>query len=145
MTVPYKPKGYATVTPYLMLADVAAFLPFAEKALEAKIAERVELPDGSVTHADVVIGDSHVMMGQGSGNWKPMPSMIHLYVPDADASYQRALEHGAQSVQPVTDQFYGDRSGGVRDPFGNLWWFATHVEDVPQEEMERRMKEAGKG
>ena len=77
-------------------------------------------------------------MGEASGEWKPMPSTLYLYVPDADATYQRALEAGATSVQEPEDQFYGDRHGGVKDPSGNLWWVATHIEDVSSEEIARR-------
>ena len=77
------------------------------------------------------IGDSVVMLGDAHGEHKPLQMMLYVYVDDVDATYQRALAAGAASVQAPADQFYGDRSGGVKDPFGNLWWIATHIEDVP--------------
>ena len=93
-------------------------------------------PDGSISHADVVIGDSHVMCGQAPDPSAAMPSMLYLYVPDA--AYRRALAAGATSIAEPATQFYGDRHGAVRDCCGNSWWLATHVEDVSPEEMERR-------
>jgi PhnB protein len=96
---------------------------------------------GKIGHAEVAIGDSVVMLSDASDRWPAMPGTIHLYVLDCDATYARALQAGGVSVQAVETQFYGDRSGGVRDPGGNLWWITTHVEDVPAEEMARRAEE----
>ena len=95
-------------------------------------------------HAEVKIGDSRIMLAEACGAWTPMPTMIHLYVPDTDATYRSALEAGATSLQEPADQFYGDRSGGVKDAFGNHWWIATHKEDLSAEEMQRR-REAVRG
>jgi PhnB protein len=81
-------------------------------------------------HAQVRIGDSLIGMGDAHGAYPPMPSTLHLYVPNADASYEQAMRAGAESIQPPTDQTYGDRSAGVRDPFGNRWFIATHIRDV---------------
>jgi PhnB protein len=89
-------------------------------------------------HAEVRIGDSVVMMGEPADESSLMPGMIHLYVDDVDTTYQRALQAGATSLREPEDQFYGDRSAGVRDAFGNVWWIATHKEDVSPEEMKRR-------
>jgi PhnB protein len=91
-------------------------------------------------HAEVRLGDSVVMMGEAGKWWKPMPGTIHLYVNDTDAVYQRALQAGGTSLREPTDQFYSDRSAGVRDPVGNHWWIATHKEDVSSEEMEKRVQ-----
>jgi len=102
-------------------------------------------PDGSVRHAEVRIGDSHVMMGEAGGEWTPMPAGIHLYVEDCDAIYRRALQAGGTSLREPADQFYGDRSAGIKDPCGNSWWIATHIEDVPPAEIERRAKAAARG
>ena len=143
MTVQPVPKGYHTVTPYLIVDDVAELIEFLQRAFDAEETERIPGPDGSVMHAEVRIGDSMVMLGAEREEWKAMPSMIHLYVPDADAVYAQAIAAGATSVQALADQFYGDRSGGVRGPQGNLWWISTHVEDVSPEEMEKRMAAAG--
>jgi uncharacterized glyoxalase superfamily protein PhnB len=134
------PEGYRSVTPYLIVHDANRLLQFVKSAFGAQVKEEHRLADGSVMHADVIIGDSHVMMGQANNKWQPKTGSILLYVPDADATYQAALRAGAKSVQEVTTQFYGDRSGGVEDPTGVTWWISTHVEDVSPEEMERRMK-----
>lgn len=89
-------------------------------------------------HAEVKIGDSVIMMGEPMGDFKPMPGSIYLYVKDTDATYRKAIQAGAVSIMEPADQFYGDRSAGVKDPLGNFWWIATHIEDVPPEELARR-------
>lgn len=96
------------------------------------------LADGTIMHAEVRIGDSVVMMGESGGEFTPMPASIHLYVEDTDATYKRALRAGATSLREPADQFYGDRSAGVKDLAGNHWWIATHKEDVSPEELEKR-------
>jgi uncharacterized glyoxalase superfamily protein PhnB len=95
-------------------------------------------PEGDVRHAEIQIGDSRVMLGEASDQWKPMPAMLYVYVEDTDAVYRRAIAAGGQSLREPTTEFYGDRSAGVQDPAGNLWWIATHVEDVSPEELTRR-------
>jgi len=132
------PEGYHTVTPYLTVESVEKVLDFVKKAFDATETYRMARPDGSVGHAEVRIGDSMVMMGQARDEWKPRPGSLYLYVPDVDASYKRAVAAGGKPLREPTTQFYGDRSGGVEDPVGNQWWIATHVEDVPPEEIERR-------
>jgi uncharacterized glyoxalase superfamily protein PhnB len=94
------------------------------------------MPDGSIGHGELKIGDSVVMVGEAPD--EPVTAMLHLYVEDCDAVYQRALDAGAESLNEPTDQFYGDRSGGVRDKWGNQWYISTHVEDVTPDEMRRR-------
>lgn len=140
MPVKAIPEGYRTVTPYLIVNDADRLLQFLKAAFNAQVVEDHRGPDGKVMHADVMIGDSHVMMGQAGGRWPTKTGSILLYVPDVDATYQAALRAGGKSVQEVTNQFYGDRSGGVEDPTGVTWWISTHVEDVSKEELERRMK-----
>jgi PhnB protein len=140
MAVKPVPEGYHTVTPYLIVKDCDRLLTFLKAAFNAQVKEEHRLGDGSVMHADVLVGDSHIMMGQANEKWPLMTGSILLYVPDADATYQAALRAGATSIQEMATQFYGDRSGGVKDPTGNSWWISTHVEDVSPEEMERRMK-----
>jgi PhnB protein len=142
MAVKPVPAGFHTVTPYLVVRNTDALVEFMKRAFGAQVKEAHRGPDGAIVHADVLIGDSHVMLGQSSDRWPDLTGMLHLYVPDADVTFKAAVEAGATPVQEVTDQFYGDRSGGVKDPSGVTWWIATHVEDVPAEEMERRMKEA---
>jgi uncharacterized glyoxalase superfamily protein PhnB len=138
------PEGYRTVTPYLIVQNANALLTFVRTAFQATIVEEHRTPDGGVVHADFMIGDSHVMAAQGSDRWPAQPGTVLLYVEDADATYKAALAAGGVSIQEMATQFYGDRSGGVRDPSGVTWWISTHVEDVSPEEMERRMAAARK-
>jgi uncharacterized glyoxalase superfamily protein PhnB len=145
MAVQYAPKGFHTVTPLLAVEGAAKLIDFLKQAFGATESHPpMKRPDGVIMHADLTIGDSHIMLGEACGEWKPMPGSIYLYVPDADAVYQRALQAGAVSVMPMTDQFYGDRNGGVKDPCGNMWWIATHKEDVAPEELARRAEAAMK-
>jgi len=144
MAVKPIPEGYHSVTPYLVVQGAAQLIDFLKQAFDAKETERMAQPDGTIAHAEVRIGDSVVMMADPPGadasaqGFGPMPAMIHLYVNDADAAYKRALTAGADSLEEPADQFYGDRRAGVRDRFGNLWYIATHKEDVTPEEMRRR-------
>ena len=132
------PPGYATVTPYLCVADAAKLIEFLKQAFAAELIFRMDRPDGAVAHAEMTIGDSKIMLGQPAPG-QETNAMIHLYMPDTDAVYARAIAAGATSVREPADQFYGDRSAGVRDQFGNQWYIATHIEDVSKEEMDRRM------
>lgn len=138
MSVSYRPAGYHTVCPYLVVPSVEQLLEFVTKAFGAVQQECLERPDTGVMHAAVKIGDSMIMMGKSNAQWPPIPAMIHLYVPDVDRAYEQALAAGAAPVMAVAEQFYGDRSGGVRDSQGNYWWLATHIEDVPHDELVRR-------
>jgi uncharacterized glyoxalase superfamily protein PhnB len=142
MAVKYRPEGYHTVTPYLVVHGVAKLIDFLKQAFGAEERGRFAQPDGRIMHAEVKIGDSIVMMGEPTGSIKPMPAMLHLYVQDCDAIYRRALAAGAKSVKEPADEFYGDRSAGVEDASGNQWWMATHKEEVSPEEMERRAQAA---
>jgi uncharacterized glyoxalase superfamily protein PhnB len=141
MAVKPIPDGFHTVTPYLLVKGVTQLLDFLRRAFDAKEISRSAMPDGTVMHAQVQIGDSFVMMGEAGGQWQPMPGSIYLYVPDTDATYKQALAAGASSVMEPADQFYGDRSAGVKDSSGNMWWIATHVEEVTPEEMKKREEE----
>jgi uncharacterized glyoxalase superfamily protein PhnB len=149
MTVKPIPDGFHTVTPYLLVSDAARLIEFVKQAFGAEEVHRSARPDGQVLHAQVRVGDSAVMMGTVSGEWQPMAGSLYLYVPDTDATYRRALQAGGTSVMEPADQFYGDRNAGVKDPLGNVWWIATHIEDVSPEEMARRhaahMKQQAKG
>jgi PhnB protein len=132
------PEGYHTVTPYLVVQGAAKLIDFLKQAFDAKEIMRMPRPDGTIMHAEVRIGDSAVMMGDAWGEFKPMPGSIYLYVHDTDATYKRALQAGATAVMEPTNQFYGDRHACVIDPVGNRWSIATHIEDVPPEELVRR-------
>ncbi|HEX4171585.1 MAG TPA: VOC family protein [Acetobacteraceae bacterium] len=138
MAVSAKPEGYHSLTPYLVVEGASRLIEFLEEVFDAEQKERFPAPGNLIGHAEVRIGDSVVMLGDAHGPHMPMPAMLYVYVDDVDATYQRALAAGATQVQPVADQFYGDRSGGVKDPCGNLWWIATHIEDVPPDELKRR-------
>jgi PhnB protein len=136
------PGRYHTVTPYLTVNNVAALIEFVKAAFGATEVECLRSADGSIRHAEVKIGDSIVMMGEAGAEWKPTPASLYVYVTNVDETYARALGAGAVSLREPANQFYGDRSGGVRDVCGNQWWMATRVEDVSEEEMVRRFKEA---
>jgi PhnB protein len=124
------PKGYHTVTPYLVVVGVPRFIEFLKAAFGATERMRNLRPDGTVSHAEVEIGDSVVMMGEPQDPGSTMAGMIHLYVGDADAIYQQALRAGASSIREPADQPYGDRMAGIKDQFGNQWWLATPVTTV---------------
>jgi PhnB protein len=138
MAVKPIPDGYHSVTPILSGPGVAKLLDFLKQAFGAQEIHRMPRPDGTIMHAEVRIGDSLVMMGEPEGSAQPMCGALYLYVHDVDAVYKRALQAGATSTREPADQFYGDRSAGIKDPLGNHWWIATHTEDVPPEEIARR-------
>ena len=135
MPVAPKPKGYHDVTPYLIVPGVLKLLEFLQKAFDAKVAERLTRPDGTVWHTEVKIGDSTVMMGEPTGRFGPMPSTLYLYVKNCDALYERAVNAGGVSVMEPMDQPTGERYGGIRDPSGNIWWGATHIKDVSPDQV----------
>jgi uncharacterized glyoxalase superfamily protein PhnB len=137
MAVKPVPEGYHSVTPYMMVKDVADVIDFAKTTFGATEKERFARPDGTVMHAEIRIGDSIIMMGEAP-NGSVMPAMLHVYVADVDDAYRRAIGAGAKSLRAPENQFYGDRSSGVEDSSGNQWWISTHVEDVSPEEMHRR-------
>ena len=138
-------EGYHRVTPYLLVQGAEKLITFMKNAFDAKETERYSMPDGSIGHAEVRIGDSVIMVADAQGDeYKPMAAGIHLYVEDCDVTYKRAIGAGATSVREPQDQFYGDRSAGVNDQFGNKWWIATHKEDMSKEEIIKRMDEAMK-
>ena len=139
------PDGYHTLTPYLIVQGASDAIDFYKKALGATETARHTLDDGRIMHAEIRVGDSPIMLadeapGMGAKDPKAFgsPVSLFLYVEDVDASFDRAVEAGAKAIRPVADQDYGDRMGGVEDPFGYSWWLATHVEDVSTEEMKAR-------
>lgn len=144
MAVKPVPEGFHTVTPYLLVEGAAKLIDFMTQVLGGAEIERLNDSEGKVRHAEVRIGDSVVMIADATEKWKAMPSALYLYVPDVDQVYRAALDAGATSVMEPADQFYGDRNAGVRDASGNAWWLATHKEDVPPEEIQRRMAAAQK-
>jgi uncharacterized glyoxalase superfamily protein PhnB len=133
--------GFHTITPYLFAADAPRLIEFISAAFGGEVSFRKERPDGSIIHAEMRVGDSMLMLGEANAQFGPMPSSIYLYVTDCDAVYHRALSSGGISVFPMMTLPSGERYGGVKDPCGNIWWVATHVEDVTPEEEDRRWKE----
>jgi PhnB protein len=134
------PDGYHSIQPYLVSKDAGKIIEFARKAFGAEEIMRMADPGGGIAHAEIRIGDSIVMMGGGPDR-PSQPATILLYTEGVDDVYKRALEAGATSERAPEDQFYGDRAAGVKDPAGNTWYIHTNVEEVSEEEMERRMKE----
>jgi PhnB protein len=145
------PDGYHSATPYLIVDDAAAAIEFYKKAFGATELMRMPKPNGKIGHAEIKIGDSPIMLADEApevGARSPRtiggsPVSILLYVDDVDSTFTKAVNGGAKVQRPVADQFYGDRTGGVEDPFGHLWYIATHVEDVSPEEMKKRAAAAG--
>lgn len=140
-SVNYRPKGYHTITPYLILNDAQALVDFISKAFDAKIGDLMRDDKGTIVHGEAFIGDSPIMFSTAQGDYKSNATMLHLYVKDVDATYQKALDAGAETVRELGDEFYGDRSAGVTDSNGMTWWLATHMEDLSEEEMARRHEE----
>ena len=132
------PEGFQTLTAYLLVADADKEIAFLKAAFDAQTIHVSRLPDGSIMHATLKIGTSMLMMGQTRDSMKPIPAMLYMYVEDIDAVYKRALASGAQSIREPADQLYGDRSGGVVSANGIQWWIGTHIEDVSEEELQRR-------
>ena len=132
------PEGYHTVTPWIISRDTAQLLDFVREAFGAEEIARIHNEDGTIGHAEFRIGDSVVMAFDAKEEWPDTPSFIRLYVEDGDAVYRRALEAGATSVTEMTNLFFGDRVGRVRDPQGNLWWIQARLEDLDLQEMEKR-------
>jgi PhnB protein len=143
----YIPVGYHTATPYLIVNGAAKAIDWYKNVFGTKEEMRFPTPDGKIAHAEIKIGDSHIMLADEyseMGYRSPLahggtPVSIMLYVEDVDAVFNKAVAHGAQVKQDLKDQFYGDRNGTIADPFGHVWTIATHVEDVTPEEMKRRM------
>lgn len=146
------PDGYHAVTPYLIVSGAAKALEFYAQAFGAVERLRIPGPGGKVGHAEIVIGDSCIMLADehpevgalGPHTVGGSPVGIHLYVEDVDAVVARAVAAGATLTRPVADQFYGDRVGGITDPFGHRWWIATHKEDLTSEELHRRAAAQGR-
>lgn len=145
------PEGYRSITPYLIVRGAAEAIDFYTRAFGARERMRLPMPGGLIGHAELEFGDSVVMLADENPDWGAVgpqtlggtPVSVLLYVENVDALYQQAVDAGVKVVKPLENQFYGDRSCHVEDPFGHRWSLASHVEDVSSEEMQRRMKAAG--
>lgn len=150
MSVKPVPDNHPRVTPYLCCDGAAAALDFYRTVLGAEERMRMAGPDGKIGHAELLIGDSVIMLADEYPEMEfrspkavgGTPVNLYVYVEDVDAVFAKALAQGAKELDPVKDQFYGDRSGAFEDPFGHRWNVASHVEDVPPDEMEKRAREA---
>ena len=140
------PEGYHSVTPYLYMNEAARAIEFYKEVFGATEVMRMDAPGGKIGHAEIKIGDSHVMLADECGEADERspqsvggtPVGLLLYIEDVDAVAERAVAAGAKLLEPLEDKFYGDRMGKLEDPFGHIWAIATHMEDVSPEEMQKR-------
>lgn len=142
------PAGYHTVTPYLIVNDAAKAIDFYKKAFNATENFRMNGPDGKICHSEIKIGNSMIMLADENKECNAVapqagtrsPVLLHLYVEDVDTLFKQAVTAGAKVERELADQFYGDRSGGISDPFGHVWYLATHKEDLTEEEINKRFE-----
>ena len=139
------PEGMHTVTPFLVVDGANELIRFIEQSFDGKVTSIMKTKEGRVMHAGVQIGDSQIMVTDSTEKYPAGNTRLYLYVDDVDATYNNAIKAKGTSLREPTDEFYGDRSSGVKDAWGNEWWIATHVEDVDDEEMEKRAKEFSAG
>jgi len=156
MAVQTKPAGYHSVTPYLIVDNATKALEFYQKALNAKELFRLPIPGDQgaekIGHAEIKIGDSQLMLADENPDMDALgpkslggtPASFMIYVDDVDKAFEQAVKAGGKAVQPVENQFWGDRTGTIVDPFGHKWTLGTHVEDVPPEKLQKRMEEWSK-
>ena len=135
------PKGYTTVAPWVVTDDTGAFLDFVASAFGGAELARVRTQDGSIGHAEIRMGDTVVLAFDRHADWPVMPSLLRVFVPDADAAFASATAAGGQVITPLSDSAFGQRGGRIKDPFGNIWWVVAHVEDVPEQEMWQRLQQ----
>ena len=147
MTVSAIPEGYHSVTPYLMIKGATEAIEFYKRAFNATELLRLDTPNGTIGHAEIKIGDSSIMLADPCDQQSVLRNpealggssvALHVYVEDVDAQFAQAVSAGAKAVKPVQDQFYGDRTGTLEDPFGHIWFLATHKEEVTLEEVKIR-------
>ena len=151
MAVKSIPDGYHSVTPYLIVRGGVRALEFYKQAFGAEERFRMDGPDQTIGHAEIQIGNSMIMLADENPTWNAKapeagvapPVQLMIYVDDVDDTFARALAAGGKETRPIKDQFYGDRSGTLTDPFGHVWTVATHVEDLTPEEIQKRMASSG--
>ncbi len=149
MSVPAIPEGYHAITPYLIIEGAAKAISFYQNVFAAELVMQLPMPGGGIAHCELKIGDSHIMLADGcaDGHFKSpkayggSPMSIMLYVTDVDEVFKKALANGATEIRPVENQFYGDRSGTLSDPFGHIWTIGTHIETLTPEQITERMQD----
>lgn len=146
MPHPGAPDGYQSVIPYLCVDDADALVAFMQTTFDCgEPNEAIRREDGQIAHGEVRIGDAIVMFGTAKEEYPAYPTAMYVYVPDVDATYAKAIAAGAISLREPTDEFYGDRSGGFKDPTGNQWWIATHQRTLSAEDLQQKFSEAREG
>lgn len=143
------PKGYHSITPYLIVHDAADAIEFYKKAFDAKEVMRMQHSENRIAHAELKMGDSKIMLADEHPEWEARspeayggsPVSIHLYVKNVDTTIEKALNAGAKLMRPIENMFYGDRSATLQDPYGHKWYISTHIEDVSPAKMRKRAKE----
>ncbi|MBO2456871.1 VOC family protein [Actinomadura violacea] len=135
------PEGYTSVAPWVVTDDTGAFLDYVSQAFDGTELGRVSTEDGLIGHGEIRVGDTVVLAFDRRPDWPVMPSLLRVFVHDADAAFARAVEAGGTVVTPVASDAFGQRGGRIKDPFGNIWWVVSHIEDVPEQEMWKRLQE----
>ena len=135
------PTGYTSVAPWVVTADTGAFLDFVSDVFDGEELARVSTEDGSIGHGEIRVGDTVVLAFDRRPEWPAMPSLLRVFVPNADEAFAKSLAAGAEVVTELGDSAFGQRGGRIKDPFGNIWWVTSHVEDVPEGVMWRRMQD----
>lgn len=135
------PAGYTSVAPWVVTDDTGAFLDFVAEVLDGEELARVATESGAIGHGEIRIGDTVVLAFDRAPEWPVMPSLLRVWVPDADAVFEKAVAAGAKVVTAIADSAFGQRGGRIRDPFGNIWWVVTQVEDVPEDVMWARLQD----
>ncbi|MER6402093.1 VOC family protein [Streptomyces viridosporus] len=134
------PQGYTTVAPWVVTDDTGAFLDFVTRAFDGEELSRVTTEDGLIGHAEIRVGDTVVMAFDRREDWPALPSLLNVFVADADETFSRAVEAGGQVVTPPADDAFGQRGGRIKDPLGNIWWVTSHVEDLSDDRMWERLQ-----
>lgn len=134
------PMGYTTVAPWVVTDDTGAFLDFVTEVFGGEELGRVATESGAIGHGEIRIGDTVVLAFDRGADWPVMPSLLRVFVEDADETFSRALKAGAAVFTALSDSAFGQRGGRIKDPFGTIWWVVAHVEDVPEEEMWKRLR-----
>jgi PhnB protein len=138
------PEGYHTVTPYLVVDNAQGLIEFIERSFNGKVVSLMKLDNNRIMHATMSIGDSTVMLSDTMEGMEAQTCMLYLYLEDVDSVYQKTIQAKGIAVREPKTEFYGDRAGAIKDQWGNVWWIATHVEDVDQQELERRAEQTMK-